>query len=75
LILDDSQLMDAVRFDAEMRAVHTDGLKPGEIEGVFRVASAAAKATADRFRASGNRSSLPFTPRWRTTTASRRLNN
>ncbi|RZL81870.1 MAG: hypothetical protein EOP66_05530 [Sphingomonas sp.] len=60
LVLDRSQLMDAVRFDSALRAVHTDGLKPGEIEGVFRIASAGAQAAAQRFLASGNRSSAAF---------------
>ena len=60
LILNASQVKDAVRFDGGMNAVYSDPNRQGEIESVFRVASSAAAATARRFKGSGNAGSARF---------------
>jgi hypothetical protein len=60
LVLNASQLKDAVRFDARMNAVNSDPNRQGEIESVFRVASSAAAATARRFEVLRNPGSARF---------------
>lgn len=60
LILNASQVMDAVRFDGAMNAVHTDGSRPDQIEALFRTASLGAETVAQQYRAAGNAGSAAF---------------
>jgi hypothetical protein len=52
--------MAAVRFDAALRAVASDGLRPDEDDHVFAQARAAALETSARLRQQGNRASADY---------------
>ncbi|WP_369935961.1 hypothetical protein [Xanthomonas tesorieronis] len=60
LLLHEGGLMAAVRFDAALRAVSSDGLHPDEDDRVFAQARAAALETAARLRQQGNRASADY---------------
>ncbi|WP_369942466.1 hypothetical protein [Xanthomonas medicagonis] len=60
LLLHAGGLMAAVRFDATLRAVASDGLRPDEDDHVFAQARAAALETSARLRQQGNRASADY---------------
>lgn len=60
LLLHEGGMMVAVRFDAALRVVNSDGLRPAEDDRVFAQAQAAALETAARFRQEGNRASADY---------------
>ena len=60
LMLHAGGLMVAVRFDAALRVVSSDGLRPNEDDRVFAQARAAALETAARLRQQGNRASADY---------------
>ncbi len=60
LILREGGWMVAVRFDAGLHVVSSDGLKPEDDDRVFQQAHAAALETAARFRQEGNKASADY---------------
>ena len=60
IVLPSGLMKVAVRFDANLDAVVSDGLRPSEDEAVFRTATAAATAVSRRFAAEGNRGSADY---------------
>ncbi|NYF22838.1 hypothetical protein HDC36_004328 [Xanthomonas sp. JAI131] len=60
LMLHEGGLMVAVRFDAALRVVSSDGLRPNEDDRVFAQARAAALETAARLRQEGNQASAAY---------------